>query len=316
MAKYHSFFPVEVLDPVELELEPVAPNHLFNLVLGGALGLVISISLSLLLDYLRRPQSDFEALSIRDGQLGVYKHSYFQRRLQEEFERAKTSYRTLSIAYIKVVTTEDFDILPEEAQVGLMRRFVLGMQNQQPQANIMAYRGDNVFEILLPEQSASQARTAMRQMVEDLQYKVYQHGSFSAIFDMFISVIESDGENMSLQALQTKVVEVLDSDSVGRNNKVMLVSTVAPAFELGTMIEELDTQQIPPFVLDQLNDDEEAVDVLLETTAPVDEVASPPEASSTSNTAINAIDKTQRDSLKNKLRTMTNQSEPTSDDRE
>ncbi|MGB7342230.1 MAG: hypothetical protein WBC91_25255, partial [Phototrophicaceae bacterium] len=84
----------------------------------------------------------------------------------------------------------------------------------------------------------------------------------------------------------------------------------------GTMIEELDTQQIPPFVLDQLNDDEEAVDVLLETTAPVDEVASPPEASSTSNTAINAIDKTQRDSLKNKLRTMTNQSEPTSDDRE
>ncbi|MGB7337624.1 MAG: hypothetical protein WBC91_01945, partial [Phototrophicaceae bacterium] len=84
----------------------------------------------------------------------------------------------------------------------------------------------------------------------------------------------------------------------------------------GTMIEELDTQQIPPFVLDQLNDDEEAVDVLLETTAPVDEVASPPEVSSTSNTAINAIDKTQRDSLKNKLRTMTNQSEPTSDDRE
>ena len=82
------------------------------------------------------------------------------------------------------------------------------------------------------------------------------------------------------------------------------------------MIEELDTQQIPPFVLDQLNDDEEAVDVLLETTAPVDEVASPPEVSSTSNTAINAIDKTQRDSLKNKLRTMTNQSEPTSDDRE
>lgn len=227
--RLYNFFPVEVLDPVELVEGPVAPNHTTNLVLGGALGLIISVSLAFLLDYLRSPQSDFEALSIRDADFAVYKDRYFQRRLQEEFERAKTSYRTLSVAFVKLTFNEDFEILPEKVQKELVRRVALDMQNYQPQSNIVAYRGQAIFEVLIPERSGSQARLDIQEMVGTLHPKVYRHESYHTRFEFQAVVVESDGAD-GIIGLQQEGLKALAEIDWQDRNRVHSVSKLAKPF--------------------------------------------------------------------------------------
>jgi capsular polysaccharide biosynthesis protein len=258
----YNFFPVEVLDTVELVEGPVAPNHTTNLVLGGALGLILSVSLAFLLDYLRSPQNDFEALSIRDADFAVYKDRYFQRRLQEEFERAKTSYRTLSIAFVKLIVSEDFEILPEKIQKELMRRIALDMQNYQPQSNIVAYRGQTTFEVLIPERSGAQARSEVQDMVDSFHSKIYRHESYNTRFDIQAIVVESDGAD-GILGLQQQGLKALEEMDWRNRNNVLSVSTLAKPF--GDNEFTLQTGEHEAFIFS----DEEGIDLHHAATQPI-----------------------------------------------
>ncbi|MEL6526248.1 MAG: hypothetical protein AAFQ07_11120, partial [Chloroflexota bacterium] len=229
----YAVFLLDSLDPVFTEPEPVAPNHITNIALGGMLGLVVSVSVAFLISYLSGNEADLTALSIRDAQLAVYKNNYFQTRLQEEFQRAKNSYRTVSIAFIELMPTEDFDLIPEDAQAELMRRLALDMQDYQPPANIVAYRGNKVFEILIPERAGYRARVAMKNMIDELRSKVYRFESYTANFSLNAAVIESDGESLNPQLLQERGLEALRNIDAGTRNTVVFVSTVAGPFATG-----------------------------------------------------------------------------------
>ncbi|MEO1163853.1 MAG: Wzz/FepE/Etk N-terminal domain-containing protein [Chloroflexota bacterium] len=229
----YAVFLLDNLDPVFTGPDPVAPNHITNIALGGMLGLVVSISVGFLISYLSGNEADLAALSIRDSQLAVYKNNYFQTRLQEEFQRAKNSYRTVSIAFIELMPTEDFDLIPEDAQSELMRRLALDMQDYQPPANIVAYRGNKVFEILIPERAGYRARVAMKNMIDELRSKVYRFESYTANFSLNAAVIESDGESLNPQLLQERGLEALRNIDAGTRNTVVFVSTVAGPFATG-----------------------------------------------------------------------------------
>ena len=244
----YNFFPVETLDPVVLQPDPVAPNHLTNIALGAALGVVMSVALAFLLDYLRKPEANYEVLSIRDPELAVYKDSYFKRRLQEEFERAQLHYRTLSVSYIRVIPTEDFDILPESVKSKLMRNLALDMQNYHPPANIVAYSGENIFEILIPERAGTHAKSEIQAMIDTLIQKVYHHDQYRAVFEFNAVVVESDGEKTSLTELQQKGLKALSDMQLKRRNQVVFVSTVAKPFDDASF--DLDDNESQAFILD------------------------------------------------------------------
>ena len=108
----YNAFPLQQLDPVILEEDPVSPNHIQNAVLGAAMGVVVSLTLALLLDYLRTPANRVATSSIRDSRTNVYNMRYFQQRLSSEVERARTRNRPISIGQLRLIPNEDYELLP------------------------------------------------------------------------------------------------------------------------------------------------------------------------------------------------------------
>jgi len=226
-------FPVERLDPVVLEPEPVSPNYTQNAVLGAVLGLVLGVTLAFVVEYLRSPLDRLEGLTIRHPKLGVYNERYFLRRFEEEIKRARVRNRPISLAFTQLIPDEDFNLLEESVQDGLLRQAALFLQDSLREGDIVAYFERQVFGLLFAETPGDEARAMLVNMHYDIRSRTFRFEEFSASFEAKSGLVESSGGVLGTQAMIDKAAEALRDAELAGENAIQLIRTSPAPFIQG-----------------------------------------------------------------------------------
>lgn len=227
---YNGMLTLQTLDSVYLEEEPISPNHTQNAVLGLALGIVVSLTASLLLEYFRSPLEKIEQASIRDPLTGAYNNRYFEKRLDEEVERSAQRNRPLSVAMLAIKTNEDFELFPEAVRDEFLHQAAIYIQDRLQQGDIVAFRGGMLFEILMPETPGYEARSRLMVVHATLRSHLFRSNQYTTSFNCKIGIVESAGESLGQVDLVVKAQEALSKAENTKNRNVHLASTVSSAF--------------------------------------------------------------------------------------
>lgn len=254
---YNSMLTLEVLDSPYLEEEAISPNHIQNAVLGVALGIGVSLTIALLLDYLRSPAEKMEAASIRDPLTNAYNDRYFQKRLVEEVERSKQRNRPISVALLQLQTNEDFELLPQHLRDEFLHQAALYIQDKVYQGDIVAYRGDMYFEILLPETPGYEARTRLMVVHAALRSHLFRTEQYTTSFTSKIGIVESGGEALDKVDLLEKARAALRKAGEERTKHVHLISTMSSAFVMDESDFQLDEVLPEEEMIQRVNPDED-----------------------------------------------------------
>ncbi|GAB4571225.1 MAG: hypothetical protein Kow0077_07370 [Anaerolineae bacterium] len=223
-------FPLQALDPVTLEEQPVYPNYAQNAFLGAIIGLVLGITLAFLTEYLRSPTQRIEALAIRHPALGVYNERYFQRRLEEEIKRARVRNRPISLAFTELVPDEDFGLLPEDAQTMLVRQVALLMQDNLREGDMVAYFGGYVFALLFAETPGDEARSMLVNLHYEIRVRTFKYEDFTGHFEAKSGLVESSGGSLSPTAMVEKAAEALRDAELDGDNAIQFIRTSPAPF--------------------------------------------------------------------------------------
>jgi diguanylate cyclase (GGDEF)-like protein len=229
----YSPFPLETLEQVYLNPDPISPSHSRDAILGGAIGVVISITIALVLEHLRSPLERLEALSIRDPLLNTFNDRYFQQRLTEEVNRARIRYRPLSMVYSRLVPNEDFALLPESIQDSLLRSASLYMQNLLREGDLMAYnRREDIFEILLPETPNHEAKELVTKLHTEIRNQTFRVDQYVSNFTMSSGVVEGSGETLELQTMIQQATKALEKARQNGDNTIVFMRGAPSPFVL------------------------------------------------------------------------------------
>lgn len=240
----YPYFGLEVLD--KARVEPTTSNQVQQGILGGLVGLALSVTLAFMLEYLRSPAEKMEMLSIRHPKLGIYNERYFQQRLAEEINRARIRHRPLSIGLMRLIANEDFALLPEAIRDNLQRAVALRLSDKMREGDIVAYLGSNTFAIMLPETPGHEAQTVIERLQAEVRGQTYQFDAYSTNFNANTGIVESSGGILDLKAMLAKASEaLLVADRAGENS-VHLIRTSAPAFSIEEMSGEEEEITFPP----------------------------------------------------------------------
>ena len=223
------------LDEATTPTKPISPKTTNNLVLAVVFGLVLGGGLALLAEYLESPlNTTVSIMNIIDEETGLYNKEYFSGRLSQEMVRAKRNRYPLSLALIRV---ENLSMLKgvnsAKVRAEILRQVGVLTGQYLREEDIVAYFGDDIFALLLPDMTGKNAKT----LVEYLQTRVAWtpfHSSVGTTFNLKSVVgITSYHHNGSSrdeliaranQALQLAEVEGDDKsflivDSAHGNNK-------------------------------------------------------------------------------------------------
>lgn len=226
----YSIFPVSPLDEVMLEPNPVSPNYAFNLALSVTLGLAVSVTLTLLLEYLVNPLRDIEAMSIRDVRFNLYNTRYFMERLTQEIERSRLRARPLTLAHLRIVTNEDFDLLPDLVQESLLRAATVIIQNQLRQGDMLAHYRGTVFELLLPETPGDEALEMVSKIHKAITEHYLEAGLYRTNFSMNSGLVESSGGMLEAEEMLDESSKALRKANASGTNNIELTRTTPRPF--------------------------------------------------------------------------------------
>jgi diguanylate cyclase (GGDEF)-like protein len=234
----YSYFPLNRLDKVFVDSTPISPNHSQDAALGGIFGLVMGVSLAMILEYLRSPSERMAALSIRHPVMGIYNERYFQQRLTEEINRARSRNRPISVALMRLAPDEDFVLLPEKAREGLLRLAALKLQDSMKQENIVAYMGDQMFGVLLPETPGDEAQNILSRLHQDIRNETFRIDDYMTNFTAQSGLVESSGGQLTPQLMLSKASEALQSAGPINENVIQLVRASPRPFVIGKEAED------------------------------------------------------------------------------
>ncbi|HWQ16151.1 MAG TPA: diguanylate cyclase [Roseiflexaceae bacterium] len=164
----YATYTLEPLDQASLPSRPIRPDKVLNLMLGGAMGLVLGVGLAFLAAYLQAPPENVTSLSLLDEETGVYNRRYLTMRLRQELSRAQRMGYSFSLALLNADHQRALHNAPEEVRREVYRRVALLLAGQLREEDTMASFGGGVFAFLLPDMAGD----AAKELVERLQLAV------------------------------------------------------------------------------------------------------------------------------------------------
>jgi capsular polysaccharide biosynthesis protein len=159
----YEVFELEPLDAAAIPRNPVSPNLPLNLALGLFLGAALGVGLSLLIAYLRMPHTATRRFDIIDPVVGANNLAYFRLRLRAEVSRAKRTGRPFSLALIRITQNGD------PAERVALQRAALVFQSRLREEDVLAYAGDAIFALILPETTGAIAKETVEELCIRLQ---------------------------------------------------------------------------------------------------------------------------------------------------
>jgi diguanylate cyclase (GGDEF)-like protein len=235
----YQYFGLQQLDKPTVENATGSPAQ--QGILGGVVGLALGVGLAFLLDYLQNPIEKVEMSSIKHPKLGVYNERYFQQRLAEEINRSRSRNRPLSVALVRIIPSEGFDLLPESVRDKALRSAALRMNDAARTTDILAYLGRNTFGLLMPETPGYEAEQFVEKLHNDIRTQTFRVDAYITNFSANSGVVENSGGNLTLQSMLLKANEALQMATQSGENAIHLMRTTPLAFAL----EPSETAQAP-----------------------------------------------------------------------
>jgi len=236
----YDFFPLTPLDAVYVEDIPVSPKHTQNAALGVAFGLILGVSAALMVEYLRHPGERITAMSIRNPQVGIYNDLYFERRTEEELQRAHIRNRPISMSLLRIIPDEDFYLMSREVQNILIRKVALLLEENIGQTNLIAYLKPMLIGVLLVETPAGEADNQIKNLQELLRAQSMRaEGGFQATFRSKAGIVASSGNLMTYAEMYATAQQALKTSESSANSQTYLVQGVPRPF-----MDEMEMEQI------------------------------------------------------------------------
>lgn len=236
----YSSFPLEKLDNPKIEEDIVSPNITRNGVLGGLLGLVIGITLSLMIEYLRTPLERLEASSIRNMQVGTYNERYFRQRFQQELNRPYARLRPMSMGLVQITPNEGFERLPEMIQNALLRNVALTIQDMLKQrTDIIGYLRKWTFGILLTETPGEEARAILQKVHNEIRSKTFETSGYVATFTANTGIMAGSGNLVDYQTVLSLASDALGAAEAEGENIIRVITTTPKPFLTGQSDEDV-----------------------------------------------------------------------------
>src|SRR3989338_1160093 len=165
-----------------------------------------------------------QKLSVTDGLTGLYNHRYFQRRIKEEFIRAKRYNFPLSCLMIDL---DDFKILNDTNghQVGdrILTEFAKVLNNSIRQVDMAARYGGEEFVVLLPQidtEGASNMAERFRVAIELHRFSVIDK-PYTITISIGVASFPSDDVNTDRDLLKGADTALYRAKNAGKNRVVV-----------------------------------------------------------------------------------------------
>jgi diguanylate cyclase (GGDEF)-like protein len=188
------------------------------------------VGLAFLTEYLQAPPLKGTSFDILDETTGVYNKYYFLHRLGSEMVRAKRNRYNLSLALIRVNNIKLLKgINANKVRAEVLRQVALIAAQHLREEDIVAYLGEDVFGVLLPDITGDNAKSIM----EYLQTRTAWTPFESTVDDSklhiktVVGVVSYNHNGISRDELVTKANQALEMAEVDQDGKAYLLSDLS-----------------------------------------------------------------------------------------
>ena len=160
MKTIYQVYDLNILDSAVVPEEPISPQPVRDVALGGILGLLIGVILAILRDQLRIPLEAYRQRRFIDSQSSAFNREHFEALLLEQTERSEEQDSIYSVVMIKLNGLADYyDTLPQQVLNRLLSD-VVGVLRAGLRGNDQVGRWDDfTFSLLLPDTPLKAADT-------------------------------------------------------------------------------------------------------------------------------------------------------------
>jgi hypothetical protein len=115
-------------------------------------------------------------------------------------------------------------------QLSLLRSASIHIQDSFREGDIVAHRGNAIFEILIPEMSGHEVRMMLERVVADVRGHTHTSDRHVANFSAVAIVIEGSGYNLDVQSMQKRGLAALEQAHKTGQPAIQLISMAPSPF--------------------------------------------------------------------------------------
>lgn len=169
MKGLYQVYDINILDAAVVPEQPISPQPVRDLTLGGVLGLLVGVILAILRDQLRIPLEAYRQRRLVDSQSSAFNRVHFESLIGEQTETSKTDGNVFSLVMIKLNgLAEYYDTLPQQVLNRLLTDIV-GVLKAGLRGNDSVGRWDEfTFSLLLPDTPIKAAQTIKGRLLKAL----------------------------------------------------------------------------------------------------------------------------------------------------
>ena len=169
MKSLYQVYNINILDAAVVPEEPISPQPVRDLSLGGVLGLLVGVILAILRDQLRIPLEAYRQRRLVDSQSSAFNREHFETLIGEQTEASQTDDSVFSLVMIKLDgLAEYYDTLPQQVLNQLLVDIV-GILRAGLRGNDSVGRWDEyTFSLLLPDTPMKAAQTIKGRLLKAL----------------------------------------------------------------------------------------------------------------------------------------------------
>ena len=154
-------FTLQPLDEAQIPRNPIRPNFLLNVIIGGLFGLILGVGLAFLAEAMSPTPLDNARFSIIDAESGIFTDEYFMMRLREELARGHRSGRPVSVALLELNHLGSLDGADPRMQAHAVRLTGDVASSLLREEDLVARVGPTTLGFILPELGTDAAQQAM-----------------------------------------------------------------------------------------------------------------------------------------------------------
>lgn len=221
----YEIYIISPLDEAKLPLSPISPNKKRNIGLAAVLGLVLGTGIAFLVTYLESPLEPIVNVNIIDAKTGAYTKEYFLQRLGEEIVRAKRNRYPLSIALVRIDnigTLRGFNA--SRVRNEALRHIAVLTKQCLREGDLLAYTGENVFAVLLPDTPDRDARAIMEYLQTRIAWTPFQSETVDLKLNLngIMGIAAYTHNGTGRDQLVDLAAQALEIAELGENGKVHL----------------------------------------------------------------------------------------------
>jgi len=243
----YDVFELEPLDFAKISNNPVSPNKALNLGLGGALGLLLGVSLVFLLEYFQEPAQTIKGFNVVDGETGLYNKSYFNLRVGQELSRTSNPDHSFSLAMIKINyrNRTSRDLSPAPALKSSSQLYAM-VSPELRDEDILAHLGNSTFAFLMPNMNGKDSKHLFEEM--HFQINSFETGNIGETIHCSIGIVSYDGGDATIDKIMTWVSQALEEaveDSHGTKVALHTSSDINQASQKGANNSDVNKEPKP-----------------------------------------------------------------------